>query len=263
MTDAAMHPAVGSADNAGAASGSGGLPTPSTPRACSSDRWHAFREASARWVPGQILWFAPGTSEWESLSPRGREALLHSATRPVALIDATLSAAGAILVSDGRTTFEAPLLEVVTVDASDVEAASRMFANASASSSPRCPPVAPSAAAPETLHPPSLAWLTPAGLGAAAHRTFEVPRASLRFVIGRGGHTIRRLEAGLGILIGAADGVGDGAGQVSLCGPGPRLAVAEQVVRLVAAGHRSVVGRVANAPGTWALVVGEAGIEVN
>ena len=27
--------------------------------------------------------------------------------------------------------------------------------------------------------------------------------------------------------------------------------------------YRSVVGRVANAPGTWALAVGEAGIEVN
>ena len=47
----------------------------------------------------------------------------------------------------------------------------------------------------------------------------------------------------MGVLIGAIDGT-EGTARVSLCGPGPRLGVAEQVVRLVAAGHRSIVSRV-------------------
>ena len=101
------------------------------------------------------------------------------------------------------------------------------------------------------MRPSPLTWLSLAGLHAAGQVTFEVPDRSLWHIIGRGGATIRQLEAALGVLVGAADRPGASAA-LSLCGPADRLAVAERVVRLVGQGHRSLLERLEEDPGTWA-----------
>ena len=156
-----------------------------------------------------------------------------------------------LTVFDGVESFAVHRSELYLVGEEELESVARMFTHFAATPSPTCPAQAAPTQAPST----ALSWLTPGGLCLAKQSTFEVPRASLWFVIGRGGDTIRRLEAGLGVLIGVVD-CGEGVGQVSLCGPGPRLVVAERVVRLVGAGHRSIVRRVVEDPAQWAVEVG-------
>ena len=104
-----------------------------------------------------------------------------------------------------------------------------------------------------------LAWLSPAGLQAAGESTFEVAGRALRHIVGRGGATIRRLEAGLGVLIEVVDSPG-GSATVSLCGPSVRLPNAKRVVRLLGQWHRSLLERLEEDPGAWvASDAGEAG----
>ena len=69
-----------------------------------------------------------------------------------------------------------------------------------------------------------------------------------------GGATIRRLEAALGVLIGASDGPG-GKAVVALYGSSERLEDAEKVVRLVGQGHRTLLAHIVAYAGGW---VGEA-----
>ena len=202
----------------------------------------------ARWIPGQLLYHAPGVShpDWATSSEEARDDTIRKG-RPVLLIDLRRAMEGVVLVDDGRAVIEASPLELVAVSPEDVVPLSRRFAHASASPSPRCdsPFVGP------TLQPSPLAWLSPAGLQDAGERSFEVPRAILRHVVGRGGATIRRLEAVLGVLVGVMDCPGDSA-TVSLCGPPDRLVDAARVVRLVGQGHRSLLARLEEGPGMWA-----------
>ena len=98
--------------------------------------------------------------------------------------------------------------------------------------------------------PSPLDWVSPASLRAVGHATFEVAGHALQHIVGRGGATIRRLEAGLGVLVGVVDSpVGSTA--VSLCGPAARLADAERLIRLVGQGHRSPLAQLEEVPGTW------------
>lgn len=62
---------------------------------------------------------------------------------------------------------------------------------------------------------------------------------------------IRRLEAALGVLVGAVDGP-EGSAAISLCGSAERLLDAERLIRLVGQGHRSLLERLEEGPGTWA-----------
>ena len=124
----------------------------------------------------------------------------------------------------------------------------RRFTHQTASPSPRCTPSPPPSSAPST----PLGWLSAAGLARAGQATFAVPGRALRHIIGRGGATVRRLEACLGVLVGALDGPTDAA-SISLIGPHARLATAEQVVRLVGQGHRSLLARLEERPGEWAV----------
>ena len=214
----------------------------------SSRRSQSRDDRAARWTPGQLLYYAPGAGmlPWKTASEEVREATILNG-RPVLLVDAHLPDGEGMLVADGRFEFAAPPRDLAPVAAEDVGHYSLCFAHASASPSPRCasPSVGP------TSRPSPLAWLSPAGLRTAGQVTFEVPDRSLRHIIGRGGATIRRLEAALGVLVGAADRPGASAA-VSLCGPPNRLADAERVVRLIGQGHRSLLGRLEEDPGTWA-----------
>jgi hypothetical protein len=186
-----------------------------------------------------------GSAAWDSSPPEARDALIADG-QPVLLVERPLPGAADAVVTDGRAEFPAPLRELLAVDGPKVVVLARMFAHASASPSPRC------ASVDSAPPPPSpLSWLSPAGLRNAGQATFEVPGRALRHIIGRGGATIRRLEAGLGVLIGAVDGPGALA-SVSLCGPPERLADAELVLRLVGQGHRSLLGRLEEGPGAWA-----------
>ena len=127
----------------------------------------------------------------------------------------------------------------------------RRFTHRGASPSPRCTsPPPPSSAASAPASP--LGWVSAGGLARAGQVTFAVPGRALRHIIGRGGATVRRLEGLLGVLIGAVDGPGETA-SVSLCGPQARLAAAERVVRLVGQGHRSLLARLEERPGEWAV----------
>ena len=214
-----------------------------------SSRCSQGRDArAARWHPGQLLYYAPGAGDlpWKTASEELREATILNG-RPVLLVDAHLPHDEGMLVADGRFEFAAPSRDLVPVAAEDVGHCSRLFAHASASPSPRC--ASPSAV--PTSRPSPLAWLSPAGLQSAGHATFEVAGRALRHIVGRGGATIRRLEAGLGVLIGVADSPG-GSAAVSLCGPSARLPNAERVVRLIGQGHRSLLERLEEDPGTWA-----------
>lgn len=190
--------------------------------------------------PGLMLWRGVrGTTpepsaEGEHASARARQRPPR-AGHPVVLVARQDEEQGLLTVFDGVESFAVHRSELYTVGAQELEGVARMFTHFAASPAPSTPTPAASVA--------PLSWLTPGGLCLAEQGTFEVPRTSLRFVIGRGGGTIRRLEAALGVLIGAIDGT-EGTARVSLCSPGPRLAMAERVVRLVAAGHRSIVSRV-------------------
>ena len=190
--------------------------------------------------PGLMLWRGVrGTtpepsSEGEDPNDGARQGVPR-AGHPVVFVGMQDEEQGLLTVFDGVESFAVHRSELYTVGEQELEGVARMFTHFAASPAPNTPTPAASVA--------PLGWLTPGGLCLAEQGTFEVPRTSLRFVIGRGGGTIRRLEAALGVLIGAIDGA-EGTARVSLCGPSPRLAMAERVVRLVAAGHRSIVSRV-------------------
>ena len=127
----------------------------------------------------------------------------------------------------------------------------RRFTHRGASPSPRCSPSPPPSSA-ASAPPSPLGWLSAAGLARAGQATFVVPGRALRHIIGRGGATVRRLEALLGVLVGVVDGTGETA-SVSLVGPRERLAAAERLVRLVGQGHRSLLERLEERPGEWAV----------
>ena len=227
----------------GLAASSVGAPARVPPRFTESPASRA-----ARWSPGLLLFHAPGAndSSWRAMSEEAREALVCRG-RPVLLVDPSLAAEGMVLVDDGRTERTAPLCELAEVAGEDVGQLARIFAQGAASPSPRCA----AAFGDPTPRRSPLDWLSPAGLRAAGQATFEVASRALRHIVGRGGATIRRLEAALGVLVGVADSPG-GSAAVSLCGPPGRLADAERVIRLVGQGHRSLLARLEEDPGTWA-----------
>ena len=234
-------------DGGGADLPSPGAAAPVTPRGPPSAASRALD-----WVPGRLLWHAPGvTSEWPSTPLAARESIVCDG-QPVLLVDAVLSEAGTLRVTAGGAPFDVPRRTLGPISPSDVEWVARMFAHFEASISPRCD--SPAEASPPVVAP--LAWLTPAGLRDAGEARFDVPRLDLRHIIGRQGATIRRLEAVLGVLIGAVDGPGPSA-SVSVCGPPARLPDAERLIRLVGRGHWSLLGRLEEAPGSW--TGGEAG----
>lgn len=208
-----------------------------------------------RWPPGLMLWRVPGRASpgragsapgWADLTASEREDRVCEG-HPVVVVTARDSDQGMVLIFDGVESYHVPLNEVAPVPADTVEWAARPFTHAAATPSPRsATPAGPAAATPP---PPSpLGWLSSAGLRDAGQATFEVPGRALRHIVGRGGATIRRLEAGLGVLIGALDGPG-GSGAVALCGPPERLAPAERLIRLVGQGHRTVLARLADCVG--------------
>ena len=203
---------------------------------------------TAHWRPGLMVFHAPGVLDlsWRALSEEARDEVV-SRGRPVLLVDPRPTAEGMVRVDDGRAERMAPVGELAEVGEEEVGPLSRIFAHAAASPSPRCA----AALGVSTLRPTPLDWLSPAGLRAAGQATFEVAGRALRHIIGRGGATIRRLEAGLGVLVGVVDSPGESAA-VSLCGPAERLADAERVIRLVGRGHRSLLARLEEDPGTWA-----------
>ena len=137
---------------------------------------------------------------------------------------------------DGRTEIAVAVFDLAEVGEEEIGSLGRVYAHAAASPSPRCAALLRD----PTPRPSPFGWLTPAGLCAAEHATFEVAGRALRHLIGRGGATIRRLEAALGVLVGVVDSP-EGAATVSLCGPPKRLATAETVTRLVSQGHRSLL----------------------
>ena len=232
--------AIGDARDAASSVGAPGLPS-------SQATEQPFCRA-ARWTPGQLLFFAPGVGHpsWRTSSEEARNAIISSG-RPVLLVDPRPSAAAEVLVDDGRTEFAASLWELVQASADEVVPLSREFAHAAASPSPRCA----SLPVDSTQRPSPLSWLSPAGLQAAGQATISVPGRALRHIVGRGGATIRRIEAVLGVLVGAVD-CPDGTAAVSLCGPPNRLADAERVVQLIGQGHRTLLTRLEEDPGTWA-----------
>ena len=208
------------------------------------------------WRPGQLLWRAPRLG---SLAPVG-EFGSGGCNGTVVLIDTQPTENGEYWVTDGRETVAAPEQELEDFEPGDVETIAWIFSHGAATPSPRCTEDAAeieSPAAKQARTPPEasrLGWLTTAGLRCAGQATFEVPGRALRHVIGRGGATIRRLEAALGVLIGASDGPG-GKAVVALCGPSERLEDAEKVVRLVGQGHRTLLAHIVACAGGW---VGEA-----
>ena len=203
---------------------------------------------AARWSPGLLLFHAPGVCDpsWQASPLEVREAVI-SRRRPVLLVDPRPTAEGTVVVDDGRAERPAMVGELAEVPAEEVGQLARIFAHGAASPSPRC---AADLGVP-TSRPSPLAWLSPAGLQAAGHATFEVAGRALRHLIGHGGATIRHLEVGLGVLVGVVDSP-EGPATVSLCGPPGRLATAEAVIRLVSQGHRSLLQRLDEDPGTWA-----------
>ena len=232
--------AIGDARDAASSVGAPGLPS-------SRGLEQPFSRA-ARWTPGQLLFYAPGVGHpsWRTSSEEVRDAVISNG-RPVLLVDPHPSATAEVLVADGHTEFAASLWELVQASADEVGPLSREFAHAAASPSPRCAslPVDP------MLRPSPLSWLSLAGLQAADQATFSVPGRALRHIVGRGGATIRRIEAALGVMVGAVD-CPNGSAAVSLCGPPNRLADAERVVRLIGQGHRTLLARLEEDPGTWA-----------
>ena len=149
-----------------------------------------------------------------------------------------------LLVFDGVETYPVPVAELKAPLSCGVEDVARPFTHVAAGPSSRC--TSPEVPSPR---PPSLlGWLSPEGLAHASEVTFAVPRSALRHIIGRGGAMIRRLEAALGVLVGAVDGPGASAA-VSLCSPPARLNLAGRVVRLVGQGHRSLLGQLEEDPG--------------
>ena len=162
------------------------------------------------------------------------------------MVDPRPSPSGEVLVYDGREEWTARPRELAEVAEEDVGPLSRVFAHDAASPSPRCAAMFRT----PTPRPLPLDWVLPAGLRATSHATFEVAGHALRHIVGRGGATIRRLEAGLGVLVGVVDSPA-GSAAVSLCGPAERLADAERVIRLVGQGHRSLLARLEEDPGTW------------
>ena len=203
---------------------------------------------AARWTRGQLVFYVPGLNDARSraMSDEARESLFAGG-RPVLLVDPRPSAAGTVRADDGHEELVVEVLDLVEVGPEEVGSLGRVFAHAAASPSPRC---AALLRAPTPRRSP-LAWLSPAGLQAAGHATFEVAARALRHLIGRGGATIRRLEAGLGVLVGVVDSPA-GSAAVSLCGPPGRLTTAEAVIHLVSQGHRSLLQRLEEDPGTWA-----------
>ena len=195
-----------------------------------------------------MLFLVPGlsTSEWGAMSDEARDILFRGG-RPVLLVDPRSSAEGTVCVDDGCAEIEAQVSDLAEFGAAEVGSLGRVFAHAVASPSPRCAPLLRD----PTARRSPLSWLLPAGLQATAQATFEVTGRALRHLIGHGGTTIRRLEAGLGVLVGAADSP-KGPATVSLCGPPGRLATAEAVICLVSQGHRSLLQRLDEDPGTWA-----------
>lgn len=135
-------------------------------------------------------------------------------------------------VHDGHRTFTASSAELAPLHASETDA-ERILAHARASPSPRC------AADPSDRW----AWLSPAGLAAAARRSIEVTRASVPHLVGRRGRGIRAVEDKLGLIMGLIDEPG-GVATVTLIGPNAKLAVGEAVVRALALGARSVLHRI-------------------
>ena len=159
-----------------------------------------------------------------------------SCGRPVLLVNPRLSTVGEVLADDGRAELEVEVFDLAEVGEEEVGSLGRVFAHAAASPSPRCAALLRD---PTSRRSP-LEWLLPAGLQAAGHATFEVAGRALRHIIGRGGTTIHRLEAGLGVLVGVVDSP-EGSATVSLCGPPGRLATAEAVIRLMSQGHQSLL----------------------
>ena len=208
--------------------------------------------------PGLMLWrvthTAPEISEDEGAGHAAGPPPAASQGYPVVVVRSTHDPA-VVLVFDGVETYPAPVAELRAAPSCAVEEIARPFSQLAAGPSPRCP--SPAEAHPS---PPSgIAWLSSEGLARADEVTFEVPQSALRHIIGRGGATIRRLEALLGVLVGAVDGPGASAA-VSVCGPPARLAPAERVIRLVGQGHRSLLGRLEEDLGAWvASDAGEAG----
>ena len=198
--------------------------------------------------PGLMLWrvidSAPGFMEARRAAQAAGESVPASRGYPVVVVRSLPSNPGHLLVYDGAETFPVPIVELGAASSAGVEDMARPFTHAAASpsfcrESPPLPDPAPSS---------MLGWVSPFGLECAGQASFEVPGRALRHIIGRGGATVRRLEASLGVLIGAVDGPG-GSATISLCGPPRRLAATERLVRLVGQGHRSLLGRLEESPG--------------
>ena len=208
--------------------------------------------------PGLLLWRvvhpAPEASEDGEAGHASGPPLAASRGYPVVVVRSTRDPAE-LLVFDGVRTYPVPVAELQAPLSWGVEDVARPFTHVAAGPSGRYT----SPEVPSPRPPSPLGWLSPEGLAQASEVTFTVPRSALRHIIGRGGATIRRMEAFLGVLVGAADGPGDSAA-VSVCGPPARLAFAGRVVRLVGQGHRSLLGRLEEGPGAWRVSdAGEAG----
>ena len=201
--------------------------------------------------PGLMLWcvidYAPGFLKARRAAHAAGEKAPPSRGYPVVVVRSLPSQPGHLLVYDGAESYPVPIAELGASRSEGVEDMARPFTNADASPSRRCETPPP----PHPAPPSMLGWVSAAGLERAGQATFAVPGRALRHIIGRGGATVRRMEACLGVLIGAVDGPGDTAA-VSLCGPPHRLAAAERLVRLVGQGHRSLLQRLEERPGAWA-----------
>ena len=200
--------------------------------------------------PGLMLWrvvrAAPEASENGGAAHAAGPPLAASQGFPVVVVRSTGDPA-VLLVFDGVETYPVPVAELRAAPSDGVEDFAQPFTHVAAGPSSRCT----SPEVPSPCPPSPLGWLSPEGLAQASEVTFTVPRSALRHIIGRGGATIRRMEAAVGVLVGVGDGPGDSAA-VSLCGPPARLALGKQVVRLVGQGHRSLLGRLEEGLGAWA-----------
>ncbi len=143
---------------------------------------------------------------------------------------------GLTRVTDGVSTFS-----VAPKDLQQMEVSRDLLSRLQSSNGASTPstPVSPHVEKPRS----QWAWLSPVGLGEAEVREVAVPKRAVPHLVGKGGSMIRSLEDHLGIIVGVADGVDEGA-IVTLFGPAPRIEAARPILEGVGKGAWSRVSRI-------------------